>query len=416
MSLGKEWTGTSWNSAGLCVNTAGHILLSAQGSTAEDTTMSLLAEGSSGQFLMQSLNRNAYVYSEDHSIASAKGSMLVAGGKGVKIICGHGRDYEAAFGISPLTDNTLSKVAYGGNGSGIEAYMDRMDEVSSAWTATLASCAAAQLITEGVRLIVGCRGVGKGAGAAMAFTAATNAVTATAGAVQLASTGTDDVPGLHIHSLSGMDFVTPLFASFYSGAAIQASSMLCSFIGWSEAAVIGGASASLKASKSATVQGKNLHMTAGRDQTIGSLHFDAKLYGKDIEIGAPIPSWPTQLPSLTATVASLGKVDGYVNAGRFELKSAGTIEVDGMTIRFESSKCVIEGLTYSVSIGSKVELSVLGQSGLEVEANTGVVAECGPVKLEVTDCVKISAGAQNSLSLDGSGGVVKISGGTHTML
>lgn len=406
LSMGKEWSGTDWNSAGLCVNTDGRVWLDACGESSS-STFSAISNGGDGigQMLMQSLSADLYVMAEEDTIVSANGSILVAGATGVKIVAGHGRAIE----LGPVTygDASLERVApddTSPSSSAAAAYVDHLKAVEDGWSFAVAALAPLLTVPEICRAILGVRGVGSAASTVNALTTLTAISSLTGGFTQLGKGLGGDVPGLNLHSVWDVNFATTGFATFYSLAGLTMTGGNANTVGLVEASVLAGAGASLRAGYTAAVEGNALEVTAGKDITVASLADVLKMYGATIILGAKLAGGGalTQFPTISVDVAAVKTLELEANMGSLEVSSGGSVEYAGDTVEVDAiQEIVIQGLGYTVKV-SVAGIDIVGAGGNMSVSAAGVVVEGGAAKLAVTDGILIDAGSQIGADTSGS--------------
>ena len=384
MNLGKAWSGTDWNSDGFCVNTDGRIWLDANGDTASTSTLTLLSNGSGsdGQLLLQSLQSNLYVFGKSVTVVSSDESILVAGGDGVRLIAGHGEEYgfNLPFGAfwTVVNDATIDSVGPSDSDPSSDfaaTYTGRMDTVSQHWGIVSASIGVGALITEIVRAAMGCNGVGSSANTTMKITALTAATSMVSGAIDMSKMGADEIPGLQIHSYGAINMATTGFCSVMAGAGLHlVAGISNTIVGVIEAGAFGGLGAALKGSKNYDINGTRVELTAGLSVTYQSNLYSMDNYGLSMAYGQVVPTWPTQVPTVSVDVQST-KIDAFVMGGKIDVLSTGEVKIfsgtyadiqGGMGVTIKSPayqiKVLPTGISISCAITTKVDLTPLSSS------------------------------------------------------
>ncbi|MCB9596893.1 MAG: hypothetical protein H6719_29490 [Sandaracinaceae bacterium] len=340
MSLGRAWSGTDWNADGFSAVTDGRVWLDANGDDRSSSTLTLRSNGGGedGQLLLQSLQANLYVLSNQHTLVSADKSVLIAGGEGVRLMGGHGTIYgftlpwgatwaivrdKSLERVGPSEDDPKSKHADG--------VVQRMDHVADYWSAIVGAWAVCQIVPESCRYFLGIRGVGTSAGTMAGLAAASFTFTMVRGAVEFGKLAAkDDIPGLQVHAYGSVQMATTGFASFTSGVAINFGGLLgCDFLGALSAGAFGGLGAHVLGCNSVDVNGTRVEMTAGKNVYLGTPFWRQEHNGVSITYGEVIPAWPTQVPTASIDVEAL-VIDALVTAGSVDVLTTGEVRINGM--------------------------------------------------------------------------------------
>jgi hypothetical protein len=396
MSLGKAWSGTSWNSAGLCVNTQGRVWLDACGDGTSSSTFACFSNGGEGvgQLLAQSLSSNLYLFSKESTLVSAEESLFFGGAKGVKLVAGHGIMERVAGSLMSweVGGTSLERVKPDDDDPSSDhasSYVDTMEAVEKWWSVADLSLGAAMTVSELVRYAMGVRGVGSAASAVMSVAGLTAAARIAGGATSMGRAATDEVGGLNLNALGSVNLATLGFVTVQAGAGITLGGINTGGYGIVEAAMIGGLSASIKSNKEAKIDGATVEITAGKDVLVASTTYKQKSYGMNIQIGALGGEYLTQLPTQTITAAA-ATIDAYTY-GDFALAAGDTVSMSANEIHLAAgSNLQITGPGYEITLSS---------SGLVIAVAGGQTKISGGPTQTVAS---VGAGAMK-LSLSASG-------------
>lgn len=392
MSLGTAWASSSWNGDGFCVSTEGRVWLDANGDSTSSSTLTILSNGSGsdGQLLLQSLRSSLYVFGSNDTYVTSNESVLLAGGDGVRILAGHGDTYgfSMPWGAywSIVRDETLDDVEPDDadpSSDHASAYVARMDTVAEYWGLASAAYGPTAAISEIVRVAFGARGAGSSATTAMIVSAVAAAATMVGGAIEMTKLGADEVPGLQVHAYGAVNLATTGFATVSAGAGLHfVAGWSNMFFGFLESGGFGGLSAQLKSIKQFDVSGSRVELSAGLSATYASNLFSMKTYGLAMQIGAPIPTWPTQVPTTQVDVEGL-IVDAMVTGGKIDVLAGGKVSVIAgqKAVLTSATEVVLSSPAYEVKVSAMgITITVLATTKIQMDDMTGVTFDNATMK------------------------------------
>jgi len=374
MSLGKAWGGTDWNSDGFCVNTDARVWLDADGTDKSDSTLAMLSNGGSGQLLLQSLQKNLWIYSKERTVVGTNASAFFGGGKGVKIMGGLSMsflanitwdfvDAEKADEVGPDADDPSSDTA--------AAFADSLEGVGDFWAITDVSSNVLAISLEILRSLFGVKGSGTSASSAAAVAgirATTNSIGNLVGTSRLYS---DGVPGLHIYSWGSLCIASPTFTSMFALAGMTEFGIAVSDYGFTDAHAMGGVSATFKSLCYSAIEGSEISVAAGLDVEGCARTGEWKTYGTNLYFGAKGGEAGRQLPTLSTAFEATRKIT-LEEPVMIEFDSGGNVELTSGTIKQDAKlQLMIKNPSYTVTLtptGLKIDLAKLATVDLGATA------------------------------------------------
>jgi hypothetical protein len=433
LSLGKAWSGTAWNNAGLCVNTDGRIWLDARG-TADSSTLSALSNDVSGQLLLQSLSSNLFLIADDANRIAASGSVLIGGANGLRIFSAHGTSgFFSGFSEKVLTGDGLTMAAdlvgsdkefhwvnndaigadyfdrispseTTANSNTAGAYIAHTQDVSDGWSYAIMAQSAFATLSEVGYFLTGV--VGPGGTASTVALVTQLAVLAEWCAVRGVSAILSEPgpAGLDMYSLGSISWATPAFTTCYSLSGMALISGLgVGGLGLVSASVNGGINTSLKSPWRVGLDGKAAEAIGGT-----AVMLDAKkelnLMGSEVQVGAVGGEALTQVPTVSIEALSAMDLD-VTSAGKVKQLAGGTAGYGAATVKMvANTQIVLKSPAYEIAISpTGISIGILKTTTIEV-AGAGVKADCmGGMSLQV-DASGVTVGSSATfLSVDATG-------------
>ena len=416
--LGKAASGTPigattpFNNAGLSVNSKGRVWLDARGAPSS-STLSALSNDPNGQILLQAVGSAVLCVSKESNVVTSNGSIFLAGGKGVKMIAGHGAPL--VFGIgedlvsNPRPDTTDPRSNHAAK------YTEHLDDVATSWTITNTVVAATLAALDVALLAAECCKGSKSPAADLGtmLLAASSAAKLAGGTADVCGMTGSELPGLNLHAFSNINFATTGFCSMYAGAGMLLFGGTTGGLGFVSASITGFVNASLKSVLMVGVEGKNVSLTGSRTLDLSAKAGPLSLAGPTVQIGASERAdrafSKTQMAthritadahvSLTArAVAKIGvasKVDGST------AYEGGTIDVDA------TKEVVIKSAGYEISVGvDAVRIAVRKKTKLTASADSVTFDAMGAQTLVVGPSGVRLGGKTVNLRVDAGGSVV----------
>lgn len=385
LNLGKAWSGTSWNSAGLCVNTEGRVWLEAYGS-ASSSTMDIYSKGSGedGQLLLQSLSSSLYMFAADaKSVNTATKSILIAGTDGVKLAAGHGGGKMNMPGftygserLTAINDVTLVTDSGASTGNTFESsemlsttqadeFVELVERVADRWTYYEGVMQALSLGHQAVRMIVGTTGEASTLLGTIA-SGLTTAVKATTGQVDFGTVGKDNMPGLHLYSAGSVNLSSTGFMSMHSGISMLMTGFFVKAVGLIEAGVLAGKSAVFKAIWASRVEGSEISMHAGKDLVVASPKGELKLDGYEVLFEAKGSEAASQIPSAKVAIESKDEVN-LSSAMNIKMKAGSNVNLTGDEIELVAGQMMqIKSPAYTLKISSTGGIEIVFQKTVKM--------------------------------------------------
>lgn len=425
MSLGKEWSGTDWNSAGLCVNTDGRIWLDACGDSSS-STLSALSNDVSGQLLMQSLSSNVLLIADDANTLSASGSVLIAGANSVRIFSAHGTtglfSGLTEVGVSLFTDPDSIGTDYfdriepsetSPDSNTALAYQDHCNEVSSGWSIAIIAQSAWTILMELGFALKGVVGPG-GKACNLALTTQIAAlVTWIALRTEILTDdglelkfGESGPAGLEMYSLGAITWATPGFNSMHSlSGTVLTSGVGVGGLGLVSASLNAGINAVLKSPYRIGLDGKAAEVIGGTTVTLDAKK-ELNLMGLDVNVGAIGGEALTQVPTVSIEALSVKDLN-VKSTGKVKQLAGGTAGYCAPTIEvLGNTHVTLKSPAYEIDISlSGIKIAILKTTKIEMTAS-GVSVDCmGGMALDVTDSVTIGSSSA-FLDVDAMGSIV----------
>ncbi|MCB9592982.1 MAG: hypothetical protein H6719_09645 [Sandaracinaceae bacterium] len=387
MNLGKAWSSTSWNSDGFCVNTDGRVWIDADGTGTSTSTLALLSNADSGQLLLQSLQKNLWVWSKDDTVVGTNGSLFLGGAKSVKILGGLGLSETVGFLTNDFVDG--DKADYVGpdtsnpSNDSAQAYVDSLDPVGNFWAITDVASSVLAIGLEIARALLGVKGTGTSASTVATVTGIRYTTSAIGNLVNTSQLYSDGVPGIHLYSWGSICVATPTFNSMFALAGMTEFGVTVNDYGFLDAHAMAGVAATFKGLCYAAIEGSEVSIAAGKDVNACARAGQWKLYATNAYIGAKGGEALTQIPTLSVKMAALTKIKleeplaiEYDSGGNVEVKS-GRIDIDGKV------QLQIKNPAYTVTLtpkGLKIDLAKLatvdlGPTGAVMKAGTSMTME-----------------------------------------
>jgi len=405
MSLGKEWTGTDWNSAGLCVNTDGRIWLDACGTTS-DSTLSALSNDVSGQLLMQSLSSNVFLIANDANTVSASGSIFIAGANSIRLFSAHGTTgVFSGFTEELLSGEALSTVVdwFGddpnynwvdndsigtdyfdrigpsettANSNTATSYVNHCDEVSDTWTIAILAQSIWTVAMELGFMLFGVVGAG-GTASKVALAGQFAALGTWLGMRGVAEIMSEPGPaGLDMYTMGAISFASPGFTSLYSGMGIvMTSGFSVGGLGLVSASLNGGLGAVLKSPWRIGLDGKAAEAIAGTSLTLEAKK-ELNMMGSNVQVGAVGGESLTQIPTVSIDAISIKDLNVVSTANVSQL-AGGTAGYGAPTIKVVGkTHIVLKNASYAIDISlTGISISILKATKIETTAS-GLIADC----------------------------------------